>query len=71
MRRRGFKWFNIAIHTNLWRKLDAKNPKNGYGVLLADGQWYYYDSWIARVNEHCEEIQATLSPTTSSERTCL
>jgi hypothetical protein len=61
MRRRGFKWFNVAIHTALWRKLDAKNPKNGCGVLLADGQWYYYDSWIAKVNEHCEDTQITLT----------
>jgi len=64
MRKRGFKWFNIASHTNLWRKFDAKNPKKGFGVQLADTQWYYYDSWMMKVNEHCEEVQKTLLPPT-------
>jgi hypothetical protein len=61
MRRRGFKWFNMAIHTNLWQKFDAKNPQNGYGVLLADSQWYYYENWIVKVKEYCEETQKDFS----------
>ncbi|MGN6410958.1 MAG: DUF3644 domain-containing protein, partial [Nitrobacter sp.] len=44
MRKRDFLWFNMAVHTKLWHELDAKNPKNGYGVQLSDGQWYYYES---------------------------
>lgn len=63
MRKRGFKWFNIATHTNLWREHDAKNPKKGFGVQLADSQWYYYDTWIAKVDEFCQETQKKLAPT--------
>jgi len=61
MQKRGFKWFNMASHVALWRELDAKNPKNGLGVELADGQWYYYDSWVSKVNDYCENTQAGLS----------
>jgi hypothetical protein len=55
MRRRGFRWFNMSKHSELRRSLDAKNPKNGFGVELADNQWYYYDNWIEKVVEHCKE----------------
>ncbi|MBR1295942.1 hypothetical protein [Bradyrhizobium sp. AUGA SZCCT0042] len=61
MRKRGFKWFNMATHIVLWRQLDAKNPKNGFGVELADNQWYYYDTWVSKVTEYCEKTQADLS----------
>jgi Protein of unknown function (DUF3644) len=54
MKRRGFAWFNMSKHTEIRRKLDAKNPKNGYGVELADNQWYYYDNWLEKVSEHCK-----------------
>ena len=57
MRRRGFNWFSMAVHTDLWQKSDAKNPKLGFGVLLADGQWYYYESWVAKVTDYCEANQ--------------
>jgi len=53
MKKRGFAWFNMSKHTEIRRKLDAKNPKNGYGVELADNQWYYYDNWLEKVSEHC------------------
>jgi hypothetical protein len=61
MRKRGFKWFTMNSHASLWQRLDAKNPKNGFGVELVDGQWYWYENWVSKVNEHCEETQATLS----------
>jgi hypothetical protein len=53
MKKRGFAWFNMSKHTEIRRKFDAKNPKNGYGVELADNQWYYYDNWLEKVSEHC------------------
>jgi hypothetical protein len=46
---------NMSKHTEIRRALDAKNPKNGYGVELADNKWYYYDNWIEKVAEHCKE----------------
>ena len=69
MRKRGFKWFNMAAHIELWRKLDAKNPKNGFGVELADSQWYYYENWVQKVNDHCEKTQADLSSKSGVEIT--
>jgi hypothetical protein len=69
MQKRGFKWFNMATHTRLWRELDAKNPKNGFGVELADSQWYYYDSWVSKVNEYCVKKQAELSSKGGAEIT--
>lgn len=69
MRKRGFKWFNMATHTTLRRELDAKNPKNGFGVELADGQWYYYDNWLAEVSAYCEKTQADLSSASGIEIT--
>src|SRR5215208_1706347 len=33
------------------REHSAKDPKKGYGVMMADGQWYYYDKWLSVVEE--------------------
>ena len=46
---------NMSKHTEIWRGLDAKNPKNRYGVELADNKCYYYDNWIEKVAEHYKE----------------
>lgn len=46
----------MSKHTEMRRLFDAKNPKNGYGVELADSQWYYYESWIAKVGEQCQQM---------------
>ncbi len=54
MRKRGHAWFNMSHHTTARDSCDAKNPKNGYGVQLADNQWYYYDHWLEKVDEHCQ-----------------
>ncbi|MGO4571809.1 DUF3644 domain-containing protein [Microvirga sp. 2TAF3] len=51
MQKKGFKEFNIPQHTLLWRKHDAKNPKKGFGVMLADKQWYYYKEWLKIVED--------------------
>ena len=48
----GFPRFNIQHHTNLWQKLDAKNPGKGFGKEI-EKQWYWYDRWIEVVREHC------------------
>lgn len=57
----GFPKFKIYHHTQLWQALDAQNPKKGYGVRLTDGQWYWYDNWVERVREHCEQKKAEFS----------
>ena len=44
--------FKIKDHTELWQTMDAKNHKKGYGIHLG-GNWYWYDSWLQVVREHC------------------
>jgi hypothetical protein len=51
MHKKGFRNFNIHQHMLLWRKHDAKNPKKGLGVMVADKQWYFYDKWLKVVED--------------------
>jgi hypothetical protein len=54
----GFTAFTITNHTALWKKLEAKDPKKGYGCKGDyKGTWVWYDTWIKRVLEHCEEFK--------------
>jgi hypothetical protein len=55
MHAEGFPRFNMGHHTALWHELDAKDPVKGFGVRMLDGQWYWYENWLARVRAHCEE----------------
>lgn len=41
----GYREFGKYAHTQLWRKLDAKNPAKGFGVSVAN-EWFWYDSWV-------------------------
>ena len=52
MHKEGYVGFNIHHHTQLWKKLDARNLGKGYGVLVAS-TWYWYDRWVDKVREHC------------------
>lgn len=51
----GFRRFNMNHHTALWQGLSAQDPAKGFGVRMLDGQWYWYENWVARVRAHCEE----------------
>lgn len=51
--------FSIYYHTQLWRKLDAKNPAKGYGALVAGKVWHWYDRWVDVVRKHCQENRET------------
>jgi hypothetical protein len=51
----GFPNFRVQPeHVNMWKSEDAKNPAKGYGVQV-EGSWYWYESWIKRCIELCEE----------------
>lgn len=58
MRGAGFTWFNMSKHTDLVREHNAKDVKNGYGVELGDGQWYYYQTWVDKVLSVCQQEKA-------------
>ena len=56
MQKQGFPKFNQNAHTELWRKLKAKDTTLGFGRAGDyDGTWVWYDKWIEKVREHCQE----------------
>ena len=57
----GYTTFNMHHHTQLWKKLDAKNPGKGYGVPIS-GNWYWYERWVEEVRKHCRESKQFYGP---------
>ena len=58
----GYQHFGIYQHTQLWKKLDAKNPSKGYGVEIAN-TWYWYERWVEEVRKHCSDNAERYNPT--------
>jgi len=63
MKEEGYIHFNMYYHTQLWKKLDAKNPGKGYGTEVVPGQWLWYDRWIEAVRQHCKKNAEAYSAT--------
>jgi hypothetical protein len=42
-------------HTKFLKKLDAKNSAKGYGAIAVGKTWCWYDPWLNRVREDCEQ----------------
>lgn len=57
----GYPRFSMHCHTQLWRKLDAKNPANGYGTSVAGKYWHWYERWLDEVRNHCKENEEEYS----------
>jgi hypothetical protein len=57
VRKAGFQQFGPSAHTELWKKVDAKNPANGYGVDIC-GLWYWYQNWIDFIISHLKQETA-------------
>lgn len=55
MKAEGWNRFTMDSHTRLWKKLDAKNPAKGYGAIAVGKTWCWYDTWLNRVQEECEQ----------------
>lgn len=51
----GWDRFTMDSHTRLWKRLDAKNPAKGYGAVAVGKTWCWYDTWMNRVREECEQ----------------
>lgn len=51
----GFRRFTMKNHTDLWKRLNAKDPKKSYGAIAVGKQWCWYESWLQRVREECRE----------------
>ena len=54
MKSEGYAGFGIRAHTELWQKLDGKNPAKGYGHELG-GRWFWYSRWVDVVRQHCAD----------------
>ena len=57
MKKEGYPRFSMQSHTDLWRQMDAKDPAKGFGVAVQKA-WYWYDSWVECVRNHCQENAA-------------
>lgn len=55
MQEAGFSEFKEHHHSNLWKSMNARDPKKGYGVFLKENDWWWYENWLERVQAHCEE----------------
>ena len=56
VRAAGFPRFRLQDHTELWQKLDAKDPAKGYGKQgVYAGSWEWFQGWITRVQQYCDD----------------
>lgn len=55
MKDEGWNRFTMDSHTKLWKKLDAKNPAKAYGTVAVGKTWCWYETWLNRVREECEQ----------------
>ncbi len=56
VRRRGNKLERWEVsHTQLWKRLDARNPTKGYGAVAVGKVWSWYETWLTRVREECQQ----------------
>jgi hypothetical protein len=55
MKAEGWDQFTMDSHTRLWKKLDAKNPAKGYGAVAVGRVWSWYETWLTRVREECQQ----------------
>lgn len=61
MQKEGYTNFNMHHHTLLWKERDGKNPGKGLGTQIATA-WYWYESWLDIVREHCKENANLYTP---------
>ncbi|MGH7225364.1 MAG: DUF3644 domain-containing protein, partial [Gemmataceae bacterium] len=51
----GWNRFTVRSHTKLWQQLVAKDPAKGYGAVAVGVQWGWYETWLNRVREECQQ----------------
>jgi hypothetical protein len=56
MKAKGYGFFTMGIHTDLWQSKDARNEKYNYGAWVV-GKWHWYESWIKAVEDYCKREQ--------------
>lgn len=55
MKNEGFRRFTMTSHTELWKRLNAKDPKKSFGSVVVGKQWCWYESWLDRVRQECQK----------------
>ena len=55
MKQEGFQKFRMHEFTLLWKSKGAKDPSKGYGTIVAGNTWYWFESWVNEVRQHCQE----------------
>lgn len=55
MQEEGWPRFTMDSHTRLWKRLNAKDPAKGYGAIAVGTTWCWYENWLKRVREECEQ----------------
>jgi Protein of unknown function (DUF3644) len=55
LKEEGWPRFTMDAHTKLWQRLGAKDPAKGYGVIAIGTQWCWYETWLSRVRQECQE----------------
>ncbi|WP_428667632.1 DUF3644 domain-containing protein [Reyranella sp.] len=58
----GCSRFTMDSHTRLWKRLVAKEAAKGYGAVAVGKQWCWYETWLNRVREECQEHPAQYRP---------
>jgi Protein of unknown function (DUF3644) len=58
MQAEGWNRFTMNSHTKLWKRLGAKDPAKSYGALAFGTQWCWYETWLNRVREECQQHPA-------------
>ena len=51
----GWDRFTMNSHTLLWQKLQAKDPVKGLGAIAVGKTWCWYNTWLVRVREECQQ----------------
>ncbi len=55
VKEKGYPNFGMHHHTQLWKKLEAKNTDKGYGAMVAEKHWHWYETWLQVVLKHCSD----------------
>jgi hypothetical protein len=51
----GWDKFNMHRHTQFWKRIGGKDPAKGYGAIAVGNTWCWYENWLARVREECQQ----------------
>lgn len=53
----GYPRFGIHQHTQLWKRLNAREETKGFGAWVG-ASWFWYDTWINEITKYCEANKA-------------